>query len=190
MEGFYMDFTTIIHEHQKTVDYLLKNCLDDIKAAADACRTAVRAGHTVFFCGNGGSAADCQHIAAEFVGRFVKERRGLPAVALTTDTSILTAVGNDYGFKQIFARQVEALARKGDVMISISTSGNSENLLVAMEKAKELGVLTIALTGEKVSKCGAAADVSVRVPSFVTARIQECHIMIGHMICQYVDEDF
>lgn len=185
-----MYFETIIHEHQKTVDYLLKNCIGDIKAVAEACRKAVREGNTIFLCGNGGSAADCQHIAAEFVGRFVKERRGVSAIALTTDTSILSSVGNDYGFQKIFARQIEALAKKGDVLIGISTSGNSGNILVAMEKAKELGVLNITLTGEKLNKCSAVADLSVRVPSFVTARVQECHILIGHMICQYVDEDF
>jgi len=183
-----MYFKKLIQEHQKAIEDLMDNCIEDIQAIADLCRAAVQSDHTIFLCGNGGSAADCQHIAAEFVGRFVKERRGLPAVAMTTDTSILTAVGNDYGYDQVFKRQVTALVREGDVVIGISTSGNSDSVVFALEEAKKNGAKTIALTGLKDSKMSAVADVTIKVPAPVTARVQECHILIGHMVCQYVDE--
>lgn len=185
-----MFFEKLINDHQIAIKDMTQQCLPDIQAAADICREAVRRGNTVFLCGNGGSAADAQHIAAEFVGRFVKERCGLPAVALTTDTSILTAVGNDYGFATVFQRQVAALARTGDVVIGISTSGNSQNILLALEAASAKGAFTVALTGGKDSKMSAMANVTVKVPHNVTARIQECHILIGHMICEYIDEDY
>lgn len=185
-----MYFETLIQEHQQTVDALLKNCIKDIQAMGDLCREVVQNGHTIFFCGNGGSAADCQHIAAEFVGRFVKERRGLPAVAMTTDTSILTSVGNDYGFAYIFKRQVEALVQEGDAVIGISTSGNSQNVVLALEEAKKRGAHTVALTGAKPGGLSKIADVTVQVPAAVTARVQECHILVGHMVCAYVDEAY
>ena len=183
-----MYFENIIEEHQAAVVALKNSCVNEIQQMADICREAVKTDHTIFLCGNGGSAADCQHIAAEFVGRFVKERRGLPAVAMTTDTSILTAVGNDYGFDEVFKRQVTALVREGDVLIGISTSGNSKNVLLAMEEAKKNGAKAIALTGMKESAMSETADVAIRVPAPITAHVQECHIMIGHMVCQYVDE--
>lgn len=141
-------------------------------------------------CGNGGSAADSQHIAAEFVGRFHKERISLPAIALTTDTSILTAVGNDYGYDVVFKRQVEGLGREGDVLIGISTSGNSKNVIEAFMEAKAKGIKTIAFTGEKESRSSEVADITLRVPSTVTARIQECHILSGHIICSFIDEEY
>ena len=149
-----------------------------------------RVGGKVLLAGNGGSAADAQHIAAEFVGRFVKERKGLPAIALTTDTSILTAIGNDYGYEEVFRRQVEALGQSGDVLLGISTSGNSGNVVLAFQKAKKQEMKVIAFTGTKESKMSALADVTLRVPAPVTARVQECHILVGHMICEYIDEDY
>lgn len=179
-----------IKEHQQVVEKLLENDVPVIEKIAKICKEALDDGHKILLCGNGGSAADSQHIAAEFVGRFVKERQGLPAIALTTDTSILTAVGNDYGYDEVFRRQVEALGREGDVLIGISTSGNSGNVVKAFKQAKKQGMKTIAFTGEKESKMSAMANETLRVPSLVTARIQECHIMSGHLICEYIDEDY
>lgn len=183
-----MNFRTIIKEHQQVVELLLDQCIPAIESIAQKCSEALKNGHMIFLCGNGGSAADCQHIAAEFVGRFVAERRGLPAIALTTDTSILTAVGNDYGYEQIFARQVEALVHEGDVVIGISTSGSSKNVVQAFKAAKEKGAVLIGMTGAKKAEIAELADVCLQVPSSVTARVQECHILVGHMLCAYIDE--
>lgn len=185
-----MDFKAVIEAHEKAVAELKATRLAELQQMADICREAIRSNHKILFCGNGGSAADSQHLAAEFVGRFVKERQGLPAIALTTDTSILTAIGNDYGYDEVFRRQVEALGREGDVLVGISTSGNSGNVVKAFKQAKEQGLKVLALTGPKESRMSALADVTLRVPAPVTARVQECHIMIGHMICEYVDEDY
>ncbi|SHK44252.1 D-sedoheptulose 7-phosphate isomerase [Thermocrinis minervae] len=149
---------------------------------------ALKDGNKLILFGNGGSAADAQHIAAEIVGRFKKERKGLPAIALTTDTSVLTALGNDYGFETIFERQVEALCMPGDVVIGISTSGESENVIRGLRKAHDLGATTIALTGKTGGRLVEIAHYSFVVPSYDTARIQECHITFGHVICQIVDE--
>jgi D-sedoheptulose 7-phosphate isomerase len=139
--------------------------------------------------GNGGSAADSQHLAAEFVGRFQKERRGLAAVALTTDTSILTAVGNDYGFETIFSRQVEALAKAGDVVVGLSTSGNSPNVIKALQAAKTAGAVAVGMTGRSGGKMASLCDLCIKVPADVTARVQEVHALIGHIACQLVDEE-
>jgi D-sedoheptulose 7-phosphate isomerase len=152
--------------------------------------TCLRNGGKVLFFGNGGSAADAQHMAAELVGRFVLERAGLPAIALTTDSSILTAVGNDYGFEQVFARQVQALGRSGDVAVAISTSGNSPNVLEGVKEAKKRNLKTIALTGKNGGALAKQSDLAIRIPSTSTARIQECHIAIGHLFCELVDADF
>jgi D-sedoheptulose 7-phosphate isomerase len=176
-----------IQEHLAVIQALEENCLQEIEEIANLCRKALVNDHTLFFCGNGGSAADSQHLAAELVGRFVKERRGLPAVALTTDTSILTAVGNDYGYETVFARQVEALVRPGDVLIGLSTSGNSKNVLLALEKAKGKGAATIGFAGGDGGKMAGVCDVCLTVPSKVTARVQEAHILVGHILCQLVD---
>jgi D-sedoheptulose 7-phosphate isomerase len=154
----------------------------------DAVVAALARGNTVFFFGNGGSAADSQHLAAELVGRFTLERRALPALALTTDTSILTSIGNDYGFDQIFLRQIQGLGRAGDVAIGLSTSGNSPNVLQAIEAARAGGMVTVALTGQSGGRLADHVDFCLRVPSGDTARIQESHITIGHLICQGVDE--
>jgi D-sedoheptulose 7-phosphate isomerase len=159
-----------------------------ILKAVEAVVRALAQGNTVFFFGNGGSAADSQHLAAEMVGRFTRERRPLPALALTTDTSILTSIGNDYGFEHVFLRQIQGLGRPGDVAIGLSTSGNSPNVLRAMQAAGAMGLVTIALTGDGGGKLQSQVDICLRVPSTDTARIQESHITIGHLICQGVDE--
>jgi D-sedoheptulose 7-phosphate isomerase len=140
--------------------------------------------------GNGGSAGDAQHIASELVGRFSKERRGLPAIALTTDTSILTSVGNDYGYEHIFSRQVEALANTDDLVIGISTSGNSNNVLQALKAAKSLGCQTVALLGKDGGQIKDIVELPLIIPSANTARIQEAHILIGHIICEIIDLAF
>ncbi|HEU4732620.1 MAG TPA: SIS domain-containing protein [Kofleriaceae bacterium] len=161
-----------------------------IAGAAALLRDAVLAGKKVLLCGNGGSAADAQHIAAELVGRFVIERRPLAAIALTTDTSALTAIANDYGYEHVFARQVDALGAEGDVLVAITTSGTSRNVLAAVEVARRRGMKVIGLTGARGEAFVAACDAGVAVPSTVTARIQECHIAIGHLLCEAVDEAF
>ncbi len=153
-------------------------------------RDAILAGKKVLLCGNGGSAADAQHIAAELVGRFVFERKPLPAIALTTDTSALTAIGNDYGYEHVFSRQVEALGNPGDVLVAITTSGSSKNVLSAVAAARELGMKVIGLTGAKGAAFVAACDAGIAVPSTNTARIQENHITIGHLLCEVLDEAF
>ncbi|HEX8109736.1 MAG TPA: SIS domain-containing protein [Kofleriaceae bacterium] len=158
--------------------------------ACELMRGAVLAGKKVLLCGNGGSAADAQHIAAELVGRFVIERRPLAAIALTTDTSALTAIANDYGFEHVFSRQVEALGAEGDVLIAITTSGTSNNVLAAVAAARARGMKVIGLTGGKGAAFAAACDAGVAVPSTVVARIQECHITIGHLLCEAVDLAF
>ena len=147
----------------------------------------LKAGRTVFLFGNGGSAADAQHIAAELEARFLRERRALPCHALTTNTSTLTAIGNDYGYERTFARQLEAYARRGDAAIGISTSGNSANVLEAMKTAKKLGVTRIGLTNEKGGKLKGLVDLCLCVPSTDTQRVQECHITVGHIVCDIIE---
>ncbi len=159
-----------------------------IQSVADAWIAALRKGGKVLLMGNGGSAADAQHIAAELVGRYLTERRGLPGIALTTDTSILTAVGNDYGYNSVFSRQVEALAQPDDVIVGYSTSGNSANVIAAFEVAKSIGCYCVALTGASGGKMKDVVDNCLRVPSDFTPRIQEAHAFIGHMLCDYVDQ--
>jgi phosphoheptose isomerase len=161
-----------------------------IAGAAELLRDAVLTGKKVLLCGNGGSAADAQHIAAELVGRFVLERRPLAAIALTTDTSALTAIANDYGYEQVFARQVEALGAPGDVLIAITTSGASKNVVAAVAAARARGMKVLGLTGAKGAAFVQSCDAGVAVPSTVTARIQELHIAIGHILCEVVDEAF
>ena len=159
-----------------------------IVEAAFLISKCLQIGGKVLFFGNGGSAADAQHLAAEFVGRFVRERRGLPAIALTTDSSILTAVGNDYGFDQIFARQIQALARPGDVAVAISTSGNSPNVLEGVRAVRKANGKTIGLSGKDGGALAKEADLAITIASSNTARIQECHIAIGHLLCELIDE--
>ena len=159
----------------------------DIQKAIDLISDAIKSGKKVLLMGNGGSAADTQHIAGELVGRFKKERKAIPAISLSTDTSILTAIGNDYGFEKVFERQIEALGNKGDVVIGISTSGNSENIYRAMKLAKKMGLTTIGLLGNDGGKIKNLSDIALVVPSKNTPRIQETHITIGHIICEGVE---
>jgi D-sedoheptulose 7-phosphate isomerase len=159
----------------------------EIELAAKAIIACYARGGKVLLCGNGGSAGDAQHIAGEFVGRFLRERRAVPAIALTTDSSILTAIGNDYGFDQVFSRQAEAHVNDGDVFIGISTSGNSANVLRAFEVAYERGATTIALTGNDGGELARAADIALTVPSTSTPRIQEAHIVIAHVLCDLAE---
>jgi D-sedoheptulose 7-phosphate isomerase len=147
----------------------------------------IKRGGKVLICGNGGSAADAQHIAAELVGKFKKERKPIPAIALTTDTSILTAISNDYSFSDVFRRQVEALGREGDVLIAISTSGNSENVNLAVEEAKKRKLLTVGLTGKDGGKLKSIVDYPIHVKSSSTPRIQEVHITVGHVMCDFIE---
>ncbi|HJW72626.1 MAG TPA: D-sedoheptulose 7-phosphate isomerase [Geothrix sp.] len=164
--------------------------MDHLIAQAEDMAERLRRGARVLVCGNGGSAADAQHLAAELSGRYVKERRALAGIALTTDTSALTAIGNDYGFDQIFSRQVEALGRPGDLLIGISTSGNSPNVIRAVTSAKELGMHTLGLLGRDGGQLLGLMDDAMVVPSPVTARIQEVHQMIYHFWCEVLDEQF
>jgi len=168
---------------------IARNCSVAIFEAAEVITTCLRAGGKLLLFGNGGSAADAQHLAAEFVGRFVRERPGLPAIALTTDSSILTAVGNDYGFDQIFARQVQALGCPGDVAIAISTSGNSPNVIEGVKAAKRGDLKTIGLSGKDGGLLAKEADIAITIASRSTARIQECHISVGHLLCELTEED-
>ena len=177
-----------LENHFKVVQDMRK-IMPEVASAGLRVRTALEKGRKILICGNGGSAADSQHMAAEFVGRFVKERQSLPALALTVDTSLLTAVGNDYGFDCVFSRQVEGLGQEGDVLIAISTSGNSANVVKAIKTAKEKGIYVIALTGENGGILAKESDLCLAVPSQVTARIQEMHIMIIHMICEIAEAD-
>lgn len=169
---------------------LLEECTGSIKACGTTLSEIVAAGGKIMFCGNGGSAADSQHLAAELVVRLRSSvnRRALPALALTVDPSIMTAGGNDIGYENVFARCVEAYAREGDALIGISTSGNSENVIRAVEKAKELGVYTVGMLGGDGGRMNGLCDASVTVPSGITARIQESHILIGHIWCEMIEE--
>lgn len=166
------------------------NLASEINQAISMARTSLEKGGKLLLMGNGGSAGDAQHIAAEFIGRYKKERRPVAAIALTVDSSILTCVGNDYGYDAVFSRQVEGLAKKEDVIFAISTSGNSENVIKAVEKAREIGAQTIGLLGNEGGKLKDKVDLAIVVPSKDTARIQEAHITIGHIICEILDEEF
>ncbi|HLH31650.1 MAG TPA: D-sedoheptulose 7-phosphate isomerase [Terriglobia bacterium] len=162
---------------------------DAVVHTASTIARGLRSGKKMLFFGNGGSAADSQHMAAEMVGRFGPDRSPLAAIALTTDTSILTAIGNDYGYEKVFSRQIEALGQAGDTAIGISTSGNSPSVLEALDVAKTRGLFTVGLTGESGGKMIDRAEVLFRVPSRVTARIQETHILLGHIICELIDRE-
>ena len=162
----------------------------DIKKACETAVATLKAGGKILLCGNGGSAADAQHIAAELTGRYKTERGALAGIALTTDTSALTAIGNDYGYEFVFSRQLEALGRKGDLLIAISTSGNSGNVIKALELARKIGIKTIGLSGRTGGAMNELCELNLVVPSNDTPRIQEMHIMIGHIICQAIDDAF
>lgn len=177
-----------INEHISVARELLQSDIPaKLNGIAGVIKKALAGGGKVLFCGNGGSAADSQHLAAEFVGRFQKERIGLSAIALTVDTSILTAVGNDYGYDRVFERQVEALGQTGDVLVGLSTSGNSANVVKAIELAKERGIYCVGFTAFGGGRMAEICDVNIAVPTKVTARAQEMHILLGHIICELVD---
>jgi D-sedoheptulose 7-phosphate isomerase len=181
-------------EFAKTLDNFRRMSEDEalrtrMLDAVTRCTSALRAGRTLLFAGNGGSAADAQHWAGELVSRFYYDRPGLAAIALTTDTSVLTAIGNDYGYDYTFARQIEALGREGDVFIAISTSGNSPNILRAVEAARARGVGVIGFTGESGGKLAPLCDLCFRVPSGETPRIQEGHEFLGHLLCSLIEAD-
>lgn len=176
-----------IEEHRQ-VAAQMDALIPQIQEAAQAMTRCIQAGGKVLWAGNGGSAADSQHLAAELVGRFTRERKGMASIALTTDTSILTAIANDYGYDQVFTRQVEALCNKGDVFMGITTSGNSKGIVDAVSLAKEQGAYTIGLTGNSGGKLAETADLTLIMPSTVTARIQEMHILVGHILCDWVEE--
>ena len=166
-----------------------ENTKSSIINLASAALKTLQSGNKVIFCGNGGSFADAQHLAAEFVSRFVRDRAPLPAIALGTNSSILSAIGNDYGYRFVFAREFSVIAQKGDLFIPISTSGKSENILEAVKVANAQGIKCVALTGENESPLSNLAS-CIKVPSKITAHIQECHIMIGHFVCKFVEERF
>ena len=180
-------FIDELEQHRETMNNLA-SCNGVIEAAAELLINTLQQGGKILLCGNGGSAADCQHIAAEFVVRYEKKRRALAAIALTTDSSILTAHANDFDFETVFSRQVEALGNSNDCLIAISTSGNSNNVLKAAIAARNKGMVVIALTGASGGMIRAQATLTVLVPSRVTARIQEAHILIGHYWCGAVEE--
>ncbi|MDP3142543.1 MAG: D-sedoheptulose 7-phosphate isomerase [Candidatus Omnitrophota bacterium] len=178
----------IINESIFVEENTLQNQLKNIEGITKALINCLKKGGKVIFCGNGGSAADSQHLAAELIGRFKKNRRALAAVSLTTNTSVLTSLANDFGFESVFARQVEALAKKGDLLVAISTSGNSPNVIEAVKQAKKMQVKTVAFTGADGGKLARITDISLIIPSHNTPRIQEAHITVGHAICQLVEE--
>ncbi len=182
--------STALQESASIKAQMAREQAEAIAAVIEAITNSLASGGTVFFFGNGGSAADSQHLAAEMVGRFTLERRALPAIALTTDTSALTSIGNDYGFDRIFLRQLQGLGQDGDVAVGLSTSGNSPNVLLALDAARERGMVTVAMTGAIGGRMVDRVDFCLCVPSAVTARIQESHITVGHLICQGIDEAF
>jgi D-sedoheptulose 7-phosphate isomerase len=177
-------------EHLKTSQATFESIGHSVEVAAKLCIDCLKNGKKILLFGNGGSAADAQHIAAELVGRYKTERKGLAAIALTTDTSALTAIGNDYGYDRIFDRQVEALANTGDVAIGISTGGSSANVVSALKLANELGCKTIGFSGRGGGEMNDVCDTNIVVPAQDTARIQEMHIVIGHTICHLIDLEF
>ena len=174
--------------HLETIQKVIETMTEPLEKASKLAVETLKAGNKILIFGNGGSAADAQHIAAELVGRYKLERKGLPAIALTTDTSALTAIGNDYGFHRVFDRQVEALANKNDIVIGISTSGNSANVISAITLANKLGCKTISFSGRDGGSMKALCDVNLVVPADDTPRIQEMHIVIGHIICQLIEQ--
>jgi D-sedoheptulose 7-phosphate isomerase len=180
---------SILETHQMVSNLIHQpSILESLEKAAFECVKALENGNKIFFMGNGGSAAESQHLAAELVGMFLKSRKALPAIALTTDTSILTAIGNDFGYEEVFSRQLEALAKKGDVAIYFSTSGTSKNVVHAMETAFDMGLVNIAFTGENPRDMEHFAHRSIKIPSSRTPQIQEGHLILGHILCEYIEQ--
>ena len=187
------DFSTLFRGHldgHLAALNRLEECREVLTAIADAWVMALKSGNKVLFFGNGGSAADAQHLAAELVVRYRANRRALPSMALTTDTSILTAHSNDYGFETVFARQVEALAQPGDVVVGISTSGTSKNVVAGLRAAREKGCVVVSFTAQNGADCAALAHHAYCVPTPVTAFAQECHLLAGHVLCEFVEAAF
>jgi len=178
------------NEHLKTSKVTMESIGKLIEVAAEICIDSLKNGGKILIFGNGGSAADAQHIAAELVGRYKLERKGLSAIALSTDTSVLTAIANDYGYEHVFDRQIEALANPEDVAIGISTSGNSSNVINALQLAKNIGCKSIGLSGKSGGNINKICDVNLIIPSKDTARIQEMHILVGHIICHLIELEF
>lgn len=176
--------------HLQTIQKVMQTMSKPLEEASKIAVETLKAGNKILFFGNGGSAADAQHLAAELTGRYKSERKGLPGIALTTDTSALTAIGNDYGYDIIFSRQVEALAQKGDLLLGISTSGNSKNVINAFQVGRELGCKIIGFSGNDGGEMNEYCDVNLVVPSNNTPRIQEMHILFGHTLCQIIDNAF
>ena len=174
-------------EHRATLDSVA-DLGDSIEEVANLFIRCLRNNGTIFWCGNGGSASDSQHLAGELVGRFVGDRRPLKSIALTADSAVMTCIVNDYGYAHIFSRQVEALGSKGDILVGISTSGNSKNILNALKVSKKKGIVTIGLLGKGGGEAASLADQSIIVPSHSTARVQEMHILIGHILCDLIEE--
>jgi D-sedoheptulose 7-phosphate isomerase len=181
------DLDSAFEEHAAVFSRTRQTCLQPLERLINEATTRLSNGGKLLFFGNGGSASDAQHFATELTIRFAKNRRALAGLALTTDTSALTACGNDFGFDQIFSRQIEALGRPGDLAVAISTSGTSPNILAAVQQAKASGIFTAAFTGETGGKLLGAVDLLIAVPSQTTARIQEMHILLGHLLCQEVE---
>lgn len=177
----------VFNEHLNTIKESHVQISKKIEEASNLIKKSLKTGGTIYWCGNGGSAADSQHIAAEFVGRFKKDRKPLKSLALTTDTSVLTCVANDYSYEEIFSRQIKAFGKKGDVLVAITTSGKSKNIINALIQAKKMKIKTIGLLGKDGGKCKDYCDISIIVPSKVTARIQETHILIEHLLCELVE---
>ena len=176
--------------HKKTIDDVVDLIQEDILKASKMAVSTLKNKRKIILCGNGGSAADAQHIAAELTGRYKCKRAGLPAIAITTDTSAITAIGNDYGYDRVFDRQVESICQEGDLLIAISTSGNSQNIINAILMARKYKANIISFTGNDGGKMKSISDVNVVIPSSNTPRIQEMHILVGHIMCQIIDDNF
>ena len=187
MEQFIANQVKKSYETKQAI-YENKELMELIKEVSLKCTEVYKNGNKTLIAGNGGSAADAQHIAGEFVSKFYFDRPGIPSIALTTDTSIITAIGNDYGYEKLFARQIQANGVEGDMFMGISTSGNSANVVEALKECKEKGIITVGLTGEKGGKMAELCNYCIKVPSNETPRIQESHILIGHIICAVVEE--
>jgi len=189
IESLKNKFINYLDELKYNLDYLQNHLYEEIEQTINLIKNSFNSGGKIIFFGNGGSASDSQHLCAEFVGRYKKNRAALPAISLNTDTSILTAVANDMGYEKVFERQVEALAKKEDILFAISTSGKSKNVINAVITGKKKGIKTIALTGKENSELSRLSDISIKVPSDKVNHIQEMHIIIGHFICEMIEEN-
>ncbi len=188
-ESFHSLFQTAVQLHRESLEALVSQCSSELERIAEIWRESLTAGGRILFAGNGGSAADAQHLAAELVVRFRVNRRALPGLALSTDTSILTACSNDFGFEEVFARQVEAFGHPGDVLVAISTSGKSPNVLKAAQVAYQRGLKVTVFCGKNPDSFRECADAILAVPSEVTAHVQECHMICGHTLCEWIERN-